>query len=213
MPQPPAVVIRDLRPDDKASAINVLTDAFVDFPVLQVLVGVGPEARARLQRVYELELDDNAHESALVAERDRSIAGVLTYSDSPACSAATAGRSLRFMRIAGTRVFGAIRVFGRIERVHPKTRHRHLPSVGVDPRTQGHGIGRSLMEEFIRRCDAEAMPAYLETIRWSESQKPSLERFYTSFGFEVSDVLPMTGDWQVLTMTRPAASIDPGSGS
>jgi ribosomal protein S18 acetylase RimI-like enzyme len=176
-----------------------------------VLVGVGVDARSRLRRVYALELEDSARESALVAEHDGSIAGALTYSDSPVCSSGSPGRTLRFMRIAGTRVFGAIRVFGRIERVHPGTRHRHLPSVGVVPALQGHGIGHLLMEEFTRRCDAAAMPAYLETIRWSDSQRPSLERFYTSHGFVVSDLVPMTEEWQVLTMTRPPALASAGA--
>ena len=137
MPQPATVVIRDLRPADQTAAIDVLTEAFIDFPALQVLVGVGADARTRLRRVYALELEENSHESALVAERGGRILGALTYNDSPACSAASAGGTLRFMRIAGTRVFGAIRFFGRIERVHPKTTHRHLPSVGVDPRNRG----------------------------------------------------------------------------
>ena len=51
------------------------------------------------------------------------------------------------------------------------------------------------------------MPAYLETIGWSDPQKPSLRRFYTTLGFELSDTIPMTDEWQVLTMTRPAASL------
>jgi hypothetical protein len=67
---------------------------------------------------------------------------------------------------------------------------------------QAAGIGRRLMEEFDRRCDADGMTGYLETIRWSDPAKPSHERFYGSLGFEVTDVIPMTDAWAVLTMTR-----------
>jgi ribosomal protein S18 acetylase RimI-like enzyme len=199
---PAAVAIRDLRPRDIDAAVDVLSAAFIDFPVLQVLVGTDDDARARLRRIYAMELEPDSHVSAVVAEQDGRIVGALTFNDSPACSAPGAGRTLRFMRIAGTRVFGAIRVFGRIEKVHPKTPHRHLPTVGVDPDRQGAGIGRLLMQDFVRRCDEDAIAAYLETIRWSDASKPSHEHFYRSLGFEVSDVIPMTDTWQVLTMAR-----------
>jgi ribosomal protein S18 acetylase RimI-like enzyme len=209
-PVPPsAVAIRNLRPPDIEAVVDVLSAAFTGFPVLQVLVGTDGDARARLRRVYAMELEPDSDASAVVAEQEGRIVGAITFSDSPACSAPSAGRTLRFMRIAGTRVFGAMRVFGRIERVHPKTPHRHLPTVGVDPDRQGEGIGRLLMEDFVRRCDEDAMGSYLETIRWSDASKPSHERFYRSLGFEVSDVLPMTDTWQVLTMTRPARSDAP----
>jgi hypothetical protein len=48
------------------------------------------------------------------------------------------------------------------------------------------------------------MTGYLETIRWSDPAKPSHERFYGSLGFEITDVIPMTDAWEVLTMTRLA---------
>jgi ribosomal protein S18 acetylase RimI-like enzyme len=199
------VVIRDLRPADQGAAIELLSDAFVDFPGMQVIVGSGPGARDRLRRIYQLELEPGSNVSALAAESDGRLMGALTYTDSPGCSAMSAGRTFRFMRIAGPRIFGALRMLGRIEQVHPKSAHRHLPTVGVAPEMQGAGIGRALMLEFCRRCDADGRAGYLETIRVSEPSTPPLERFYQSLGFEVSDVIPVTADWDVLTMTRSAA--------
>lgn len=207
MPALSDVVIRDLRPDDHGAAVDVLVESFQDFPALQVLVGRGDGARGRLARLFAMEFEPEAKSSAVVAELDGHVVGVLTYTDSPACSALSAGRMVRFVRIAGTRIFGAMRMFGRIEKVHPKTAHRHLPSVGVQPTVQAAGIGRRLMEEFDRRCDQAGRVGYLETIRWDDPSRPSLERFYGSLGFEVTDVVPMADAWHVLTMTRqPRAS-------
>lgn len=204
MAQPGDVVIRDLRAADEAAAIDVFVDSFLDFPALQVLVGTDAGARARLQRMFAMEFEPEAKVSAIVAELDGRVVGALTYTDSPGCSSMSAGRMVGFVRIAGTRIFRAMRMFGRIDRVHPKTSHRHLPSVAVDPALQRTGIGRRLMEEFDRRCDGDRIVGYLETIRWSDTSKPSLERFYRGLGYVVRDVVPMTDQWDVLTMSRPS---------
>jgi GNAT superfamily N-acetyltransferase len=113
----------------------------------------------------------------------------------------------RFMRIVGPRIFGALRMLGRIERVHPRSPHRHLPTIGVDPAHQNQGIGRRLMEVFHERCDVDRQPAYLETIRWSDPAKPSPERFYARLGYRVASVVPMTERWSVLTMRRPVGAV------
>lgn len=203
MPQSDDAAIRDLQPGDVATAIDVLADSFLDFPALQVMTGTDAGARDRMVRMFAMEFEPESRMSAIVAEVDGRIVGALTYADSPSCSAMSAGRMVRFMRIAGPRIFRAMRVFGRIERAHPRAPHRHLPTVGVDPALQGQGIGRLLMEEFDRRCDADLMGAYLETIRWADVAKPSHERFYGRLGYSVAEVIPMTDEWSVLTMTRP----------
>lgn len=200
------VVVRDLEHLDTPTAIEVLTDSFLDFPAMQVMVGRGPGARERMAGVFAMEFEAEAGMSGLVAELDGRVAGVLTFADSPSCSAMSAGRMVRLMRIVGPRVFGAMRMLGRIERVHPHSSHRHLPTIGVHPALQGRGIGARLMEVFDRRCDADGMDAYLETIRWSDPGRPSHERFYGRLGFTVLDVLPMTEAWSVVTMLRPAGT-------
>jgi GNAT superfamily N-acetyltransferase len=66
-----------------------------------------------------------------------------------------------------------LRVFGRnlprllgtlnvVERNHPTEPHFYLAFVGVDPESQGRGIGSILMHPIVQRCDAEGIPAYLE---------------------------------------------------
>ena len=59
------------------------------------------------------------------------------------------------------------------------------------------------MEAFHERCDAVSRVSYLETIRWADRSRPSHERFYRRLGYVITDVVPMTDEWEVLTMTRP----------
>lgn len=206
MPDPGDAIIRDMRPADVPAVIEILTDSFADFPALQVVVGAGDGARERMVRMFAMEFEPEAGTSALVAELDGRIVGALTFTDSPGCSAMSAGRVVRFMRIAGPRIFGTVRMFSRIERTHPRTPHRHVPTVGVAPHVQNRGVGRRLMETFDAGCDADGVEAYLETIRWSDPTRPSHERFYGRLGYVIADVIPMTDAWSVLTMTRPAGA-------
>ena len=205
MPPPDDIVVRDLRPDDVDPAIDLLADAFLDFPALQVIAGSDAGARERMRRLFALEFEpERTATSAIVAESDAGVVGALTFVDSPACSTSSAGRMLRFARIAGPRLVRTVRLFGRIERAHPSTPHRHLPTVGVAPALQGRGIGGALMGEYHRRCDSDGMASYLETIRWTDDSRPSHERFYARLGYRVSTVIAMAEAWSVLTMTRPA---------
>jgi ribosomal protein S18 acetylase RimI-like enzyme len=207
---PGDVIIRDLRSSDVPAAVDRLADAFLDFPAMHMFAGSDDGARDRLRRMFAMEFEPAARITVIVAEAEGRLAGALTYVDSPSCSAMSAGRALRFMRIAGPRIVRAMRMFGRIERVHPKAPHRHLPTIGVSPRLQSQGVGQRLMEAFGDRCDAAGRMAYLETIRWADSAKPSHERFYGRLGYAVSDIIPMTEDWSVLTMSRTAASAATG---
>jgi GNAT superfamily N-acetyltransferase len=208
MPPPGTLSVRDLRrPAEDEAAAELLTDAFLDFPAMRVLVGHDEGARSRLRRLFVMEFGPSSHVEALAAELDGRIVGALTYIDAPDCSSVSAGRVISFMRIAGPRVVRAMRMFARIERAHPKSAHRHLPSVGVSPGAQSRGVGKALMDAFHERCDRDGKTSYLETIRWSDPAKPSLERFYGRLGYVVADVVPMTEEWQALTMTR---SLPPG---
>jgi GNAT superfamily N-acetyltransferase len=62
-------------------------------------------------------------------------------------------------------------------RHHPSVPHWYLPFVGVDPVHQGRGLGGVLLANILRRCDAERLPAYLE------STNPRNVPFYERLGF------------------------------
>lgn len=76
----------------------------------------------------------------------------------------------------------------RVERHHPRAPdHWYLHYIGVEPRRQGRGIGAALLEPLLARCDAEGLPAYLES---------STERnrvLYERNGFELTSTFPLPG--------------------
>ena len=74
----------------------------------------------------------------------------------------------------------------RLERHHPKSpEHWYLHYLGVEPRRQGKGLGGALLAPVLERCDAEGIPAYLES---STEPQPEL---YERNGFDLTDVFNM----------------------
>jgi GNAT superfamily N-acetyltransferase len=61
---------------------------------------------------------------------------------------------------------------------HPHEAHWYLPLVGVDPLRQGRGLGSAILQEGLRRCDADGLPAYLE------NSNPKNTGLYERLGFE-----------------------------
>jgi GNAT superfamily N-acetyltransferase len=209
MSHEPCTVVRDLRPADREAAIDVLTASFQGFGPLDQVVGDGDKAHDRRRSMYEMALKKGTKQSVIVAERDGEIEGVLTYVDRPDCIP-SARDSLEAVRIAGPRLWTLIRDFRVVGKAHPRTPHRHLPALGVRPEAQGRGVGGLLMAEYCRRCDEAGLEGYLETVRWADPSRRAQERLYERHGFAVAEVVPMTDDWSMVSMTRPPATTSGG---
>ncbi|MCU1357316.1 MAG: family N-acetyltransferase [Acidimicrobiales bacterium] len=91
------------------------------------------------------------------------------------------------VRLFRSRTVRALRVLAALEKIHPREPHWYLAFIGTDPRHQGHGIGGRLISAITDRCDAEGLPAYLESSR--ESTVP----FYRRHGFEVTEPIRLLG--------------------
>jgi GNAT superfamily N-acetyltransferase len=70
-------------------------------------------------------------------------------------------------------------VFEGMAKYHPHKPHWYLPLIAADPQWLGQGLGAALMKHVLRRCDAEGMPAYLE------SSNPRNISFYERHGFQI----------------------------
>ena len=79
-------------------------------------------------------------------------------------------------------------------------RHWYLFVLGIEPSSQGRGIGGVLMEPVLARADTEGIPCYLET--QYERNLP----FYGKHGFEVveADAVPNGGPriWSMLRQPK-----------
>ncbi|MFJ7997934.1 GNAT family N-acetyltransferase [Streptomyces sp. NPDC096310] len=63
--------------------------------------------------------------------------------------------------------------------VHPHDRaHAYLLMIAVSPEHQGRGVGRTLIESVLERCDRDGVPAYLE------ASSARSKRLYERLGFD-----------------------------
>ncbi|MBZ2187913.1 GNAT family N-acetyltransferase [Alcanivorax sp. JB21] len=76
----------------------------------------------------------------------------------------------------------------RVQALHPVTPHFYLQIIGVDPRAQGRGLCRLLLDNVLTQCDRSALPAYLETCN------PDNVPLYQHFGFDVLHELSLPDD-------------------
>jgi GNAT superfamily N-acetyltransferase len=73
----------------------------------------------------------------------------------------------------------------QVEVRHPEEPHFYLAVLGVDPARQGSGLGSQVIRPGLDLCDAERLPAYLET------GKERNLAFYGRHGFDVLDRLDL----------------------
>ena len=134
------------------------------------------EAGIQLRGHGEVLVDDDLRGAALWSPPDR-------WKTSPRESVALVGPSLRLFRARTPR---ALRTIGRLETQHPADPpHWYLAILGTDPAHQGHGIGSALVQAITERCDADGLPAYLE------SSKELNVPFYARHGFVVREELTL----------------------
>lgn len=81
----------------------------------------------------------------------------------------------------------ALQVVEQMGRHHIEEPHWYLAMIGVDPASQGRGIGSALLRQRLRTCDEQRLPAYLE------SSNPANLSLYQRHGFQV------VGEIQVAT--------------
>ena len=104
-----------------------------------------------------------------------------------------------FAEAAGDRVDRAVHAFQEMAGVHPDEHHWYLEGLGTHPDWQRRGLASAVLRPMLERCDAESVPAYLETQR--EVNVP----FYRRHGFEVQRTLQLSGGGPLLwLMWRPA---------
>ena len=103
--------------------------------------------------------------------------------------------------ILSARTISALRLLFEVDGLHPKEPHWYLGVLGTRTAAQGRGVGSALLAPVLERCDAEGLPAYLE------SSKHANIAFYGRHGFEVTGeiALPFGGPsvWPMWREPRP----------
>jgi GNAT superfamily N-acetyltransferase len=81
----------------------------------------------------------------------------------------------------------------------PREPHWYLEVLSIDPDHQRRGHGSRLLAPVLDRCDADGVPAYLETNR--ESNLP----YYRRFGFELTEQISLHDSPPLWLMWREPA--------
>jgi GNAT superfamily N-acetyltransferase len=97
---------------------------------------------------------------------------------------------------SGSLLEDAFSIFEQMGAFHPAEPHWYLPLIGVDPARQGAGYGTELMKHALQRCDADGIPAYLE------SSNPRNTPFYERLGFERIGVIHAGAFPRIVPMLR-----------
>lgn len=119
----------------------------------------------------------------------------------PGGSAPTLVRNLR-MRIDAARYIGVTRLrrvnraLHMIETRHPTEPHYYLAYIGVQPTTQGQGVGSALLTFALQRADSEGSPTHLQTA--NPRNLPLYERYH----FRITDELDLPDGPTVWFMWR-----------
>jgi len=89
----------------------------------------------------------------------------------------------------GRHTVRTLRALNYVERHHPKQPYWYLGVLGTRVADQGKGIGSALLGPVLAHCDESALPAYLESSKYSNIA------FYRRHGFEVTGEiqLPLGG--------------------
>ncbi|MDQ4041479.1 MAG: GNAT family N-acetyltransferase [Actinomycetota bacterium] len=111
-------------------------------------------------------------------------------------------------RCYGRETLRVVRLFDYIEHRHPAEPHFYLAFLGVEPASQGRGIGSALLRPVLERCDRDGVPAYLE------ASSPRNRVLYERHGFAVVEEIALPGNGPPMwRMWREPADADGGAGS
>lgn len=165
----PYAPVRRVAGADLAEVPAVLTEAFMDDPVVRWL-SPEPADRRRFQPHFYRSLLTHPSGEAYLAG-DRAGASIwLTLTTTPAADGGgpetAPGRRLRALGEA-------------LRRRHPDGEpHLYLPCMGVVAAHRGAGLGSAMLRHRLARADADGLPAYLE------ASSPRSRALYLRHGFE-----------------------------
>ncbi len=169
-------------------AARVLARAFFDDPVMVWAVPDGDRRRRILPGLFAMFAQAVARHEEIYHTTDEAGAALWVPPGREVVDAEDAdgfGRSLE--SVAGVDAARILDVCAMLDEQHPPGSHYYLWFLGVEPSSQGRGIGSALLTRVLSRCDRDGIPAYLEA---SSARNRAL---YERHGFEAVNQVAVPG--------------------
>lgn len=208
---PPGLELGALLPGERRAAVALLADAFRDNPLNLAVLGAASAERRRAANAHGLRalLPLAERHGCVQAARLGGALAALLIAAPPHGFPLPPPSLVARLRAAFGQGFEVAarwrRVYEALHAVHPGLPHWYLGTLGVAPALQRRGVGGALLAHWLRRVDAEAQPAYLETDR------PENVAFYGRAGFREHGETRVLGT-RVWLLWREAAAVSPRPG-
>ncbi|WP_448617750.1 GNAT family N-acetyltransferase [Geodermatophilus sp. URMC 65] len=194
--------------DDVPAAVEVLVDAFTDYPWTRWTVDADAHGE-RLGALHRLYLSAVAMPFGRVdvGETAEGLVGVAVWLPGTAVPGDVWARvGPAAAELAGDRAAAAADAEAVLAGRRLDEPHVTLASLGVVQRRQGRGLGAATLAPGLVRADRDGLPVHLET-----SAEPNV-RFYRRLGFTVTDVVDLPGDGpRTWLMRRAPRTATPGT--
>jgi len=180
-------------------AIEILSEAFADDPMIKYILK--EKGREYVKKIYGVMFKAySAKGNAYFDSPDMN--GMILWIDSeedPGLGAWIRSGALKMLTFPARSLDRLMKVGRVVSKLHKEciqNQHLHLILLAVLPRKQRMGIGKKVMNFFIREADSRGLPGYLET------QNPSNVGFYESFGFSVAREVEISSELKSWSMIR-----------
>jgi ribosomal protein S18 acetylase RimI-like enzyme len=193
---------RTAEPDDLPTVTAVLVEAFAGDDIWGSWAFDGdPQSTRRRQQIFELLVRGALRHPWVWMTADAEAVSLWVPPGRPELSEREERGLMSMIGSWPTTIADRIvDAFDRFVAARPQAPHFYLTLLGTDPRHAGHGHGSRLLQDTLRRIDAERAPAYLEAAT-------SMVPFYESFGFSVMTAFPLPDGPTVNTMWRPVSTL------
>ncbi|MEX2159595.1 MAG: GNAT family N-acetyltransferase [Dehalococcoidia bacterium] len=177
----------DLEPGKREDAVQVLSRAFFDDPLVEYITPDPDKRRANLPWFFGIATKYGEKYGGTAHTTPDSVQGAALWLP-PGETITSTLRLIRLGLLATPFRFGIsstmrfLTVLSKLEHLHKRDvppEHWYLWILGVEPERQGQGIGGNLIAPVLERADKEHLPCYLETM------KERNVTFYQKNGFEV----------------------------
>lgn len=189
--------------------VAALARAFYDDPLFGFFIpNLATQSKALLSFMNSGIQDASRFGDVWVAHADGKVAAGAVWLPPGAYPRSVRREVMTYVRTAptlwhtGRRLGRAVALLGAVDKAHHHEMqgpHYYLGILGSDPAFQRTGAGTAVLAPVLERCDAEGLPAYLET------QKEANIAYYARHRFDLVQKIEVTGCPPIWTLLRQPA--------